>query len=280
MAPEDRVPKSGSVPGSAPGRGGRWGAAGNSHWAPGGGAVLGWRSGGGCRKPGALGCGGGWCRGRSAGPAPFGKPPPSGPPPPRPRPRPRLRPRPAPGARSKPSDMLLRLLRGPLPLHSGEDAGEAPRAGCRRCAHACLMEEEGGRPLLGSSALQAKRTAAGAPTAPSARPSPLASAFRFPPEALFPRPQRAGGEGGSQRPPAARRPQARQPRRLSLAAGGQPRPSWPPGEQAGPLDGLPPRAPGGGVSGPGAGLEGKRDAYPGLARPTRWFSGENCETDG
>lgn len=41
--------------------------------------------------------------------------------------------------------------------------GEAPRAGSRRRAHSALMEEEDGGPLLGSSALRAERTAAGAP---------------------------------------------------------------------------------------------------------------------
>lgn len=146
LAQEHRGPTSCSVPGSAPGRGGRAEPAGASLWAPGGGAVRGWRSGGGCcRKPGALGCGGGgWCCDRSAGPAPFGNPPPSGPPPPRPRPR--LRPRPAPGARSKLSDMLLLSNGGlPPPLRIGRAGGAGGRgAPVTAAPHSGLMEEAGG----------------------------------------------------------------------------------------------------------------------------------------
>ena len=135
--------------GSAPGRAGRWGPAGTSHSAPGGGAVLVWHSGGGCRKSGALGWGGGggWWHGSSAGPAPFRKPEPSGPPPPRPRPQ--LRPRPAPGARSKPSDMLLLLLRGPLLLRSGEKLSTRrslrPHVGVGRGVPARLLSASGGQ---------------------------------------------------------------------------------------------------------------------------------------
>lgn len=79
---------------------------------------------------------------RSAGPAPFGNPPPSGPPPPRPRPR--LRPRPAPGARSKLSDMLLALHRGPPPLlRIGRAGGAAGRLSPLRLTQASWRRPAG-----------------------------------------------------------------------------------------------------------------------------------------
>lgn len=116
----------------------------------------------------------------------------------------------------------------------GGARGEAPRAGSRRRAHSALMEEEVGGSLLGSSALRAERTAAGAPSEPAApeRPPPAAAlGFSILPQTLLPRLRRGGGEGGSQRPPAARRPRARPPRLSQFAAGWEPRPSRPPRER-------------------------------------------------
>lgn len=206
-----RCGRRGSVP-----AGGRAGPAGSSLWAPGGGAVRGWRSGGGgCWKPGAGGCGGG--RVRSAGPAPFGEPPPSGPPPPRPRPR--LRPRPAPGARSKPSDMLpLRSGRGGAALG---DAGEAP--GLTRGS---WNGRRGPAPGL-------RATAAAAPP-PSPPSAPAAAA----PLALQPaarlRAALPAGHSGPPRPGGPGAPALR-------SRGGRPRPSRPGARLAGPSVPPPPR---------------------------------------
>lgn len=187
----------GSVP-----AGGRAGPAGSSLWAPGGGAVRGWRSGGGCWKPGAGGCGGG--RVRSAGPAPFGEPPPSGPPPPRPRPR--LRPRPAPGARSNPSDML------PLPLRSGRGGAALGHAGRRPASLGAHGTAGAARPRASERRQLLHRRRARPPRPQLPRRSPCG-----------PLPPPRGAPGGSQRPPAARRPR----RARARLARGQPRPSRP-----------------------------------------------------
>ncbi|VCW68932.1 unnamed protein product, partial [Gulo gulo] len=95
--------------------------------------------------------------------------------------------------------LLLLLRRGPLPLRSGEDAGGGA-AGRLSPPRSLGPHGGGGRraSLRGSSALRAERTAA------SARPPPLPSAFRFSPKPGSPAFRRGGGEGGSQRPPAAR----------------------------------------------------------------------------
>lgn len=113
--------------------------------------------------------------------------------------------------------------------------GEAPRAGSRRRAHSALMEEEDGGPLcsaprrFGRSGRQLEHPPN--PPLQSARPPRLPSAFRFSPKPGSPAFQRGGGEGGSQRPPAARRPRARPPHLLPFAAGWEPRPNRPPGER-------------------------------------------------
>jgi hypothetical protein len=279
LAQEPRGPSSCSVPGSAPGRGGRAEPAGASLWAPGGGAVLGWRSGGGCRKPGALGCGGGgdWCCDRSAGPAPFGNPPPSGPPPPRPRNRPRLRPRPAPGARSKLSDMLLSLQPGPPPppppppqFRLGHAGGAAGRLSPPRLTQASWR-----RPALParSSAPRApptRRSTAPASPAPfGCRTLSLKSRSPRPPAARW-------GRGGSQRPPAARRPRARPPSRpLAFADGWRASPGFAPplgraasGPAGGSADG---RVRGSGLSGVGLrDRRGRGATLTGPLRPPRW----------
>lgn len=83
-----------------------------------------------------------------------------------------------------------------------------PHGGGGRRVPARLLSASGGR-----SGRQLKQP----PNPPlrSARPPRLASAFR-----LSPQIRRGGGEGRSQRPPAARRPRARRPRLLPFAAGG------------------------------------------------------------
>lgn len=200
LAQEHRGPSSCSVPGSAPGRGGRAEPAGASLWAPGGGAVLGWRSGGGCRKPGALGCsGGGWCCDRSAGPAPFGNPPPSGPPPPRPRPR--LRPRPAPGARSKLSDMLLVLQRGAAGAAPNRTRGRRRGPPVTAAPHSGLMEEASGSCSVLRAPGPRRRAAAQRPPPrlpPACGRSPLSPTSPARPLA---RPRRSGAEAGHSGPP-------------------------------------------------------------------------------
>lgn len=147
--------------------------------------------------------------------------------------------------------------------------GEAPRAGSRRRAHSGLMEEEGCGPLRGSLAPRAERTAAGAPAEPAApEHPPPAAALRFSllPQTRLPRLRRGGGEGGSQRPPAARRPRARPPRLLRFVAGWVPRPSRPLGQWLpGRRTALPDAGTGRGHLGPppGAGREQRGVLTPG-----------------
>lgn len=107
--------------------------------------------------------------------------------------RPQARPLRGPGPGSGPDQHLGRDRNRPTCSSSSSSSGgrcrcaqertrgEAPRAGSRRRAHSGLMEEEGGEPLLGSSAIRAERTAAGAPAEPATpdRPSPTAT-LRFP----------------------------------------------------------------------------------------------------
>lgn len=139
------------------------------------------------------------------------------------------------------------------------------------------MEEEGDEPPLGSSALPAARTAAGAPPhspLPSARPPQLSSAFRLSP--LRP----GGGRGRLQITAAPRGPEARARPVLLLpvAAGGRAGAAQRANRRVAsrPLDSPARREAGGGTSAPEACLGTERGAYPRRARPTRWFSGEKC----
>ncbi|KAF6357132.1 hypothetical protein mRhiFer1_010053 [Rhinolophus ferrumequinum] len=138
------------------------------------------------------------------------------------------------------------------------------------------MEEEGGRPLLGSSALRAERTAAGEP-APHRYP-PLSNS---PLKPRYPAFGALGVKAGHSGPPRPGGP-GRVCRGSSAFAEGCQQPhSRPPGERRlGRGLSCPLRGPGGDTSGPGAALGGKRDAYPRRARPMRWSSGEKCKTDG
>lgn len=119
------------------------------------------------------------------------------------------------------------------------------------------------------------------PPLQSARPPRLPSAFRFSPKPCSPAFGAAGAKAGHSGPPRPGGPgRARRVCPSSRPAGSR-------GPAGRPGSGVPttrqpclPWGPGGSISFPAAVRRSERGAYPRRARPTRWFSGEKCETDG